>query len=281
MKNNIQKILKDRNLSVSWLQNKSKISRSTLDPLIKSDKIPEKTKIETLNRVANALDISFYELLGLNNKISDTLNHNFKINLIEHDKKIDALYNELKIIDVLILEARFSENEACYFLVNVSYEFEHYFVKENKKLMRELYNIHNSFYTYKGIDEKKEKEIREKEKEKYMEIFENVQKYDGKKIFHKDSFLINDIKPNLVYEPLNDDSHYAVYQSNISFEDLIFKDEFLDKTVDFLVDLYDIKNNFLLSEMNSNSRKNSIEFYFSYSNVNNKTDKIVIRYYSF
>lgn len=69
--NNIKKIMLDKNMSFTELQIKTSISKSTLSPLVNSDEIPKKTKLDTLERIANALETSVDKLLSTHIKLSD------------------------------------------------------------------------------------------------------------------------------------------------------------------------------------------------------------------
>lgn len=62
MKSNIQKIVQESKLSISELSKISGLSRTTLSPLVNSDTLPEKTRIETLKRISKALHITISEL---------------------------------------------------------------------------------------------------------------------------------------------------------------------------------------------------------------------------
>lgn len=60
--------MKNNNIGFNELQEGTKISKSTLSPLVNSDEIPSKTKIETLERVADFLGVSILTLLDKNIK---------------------------------------------------------------------------------------------------------------------------------------------------------------------------------------------------------------------
>lgn len=86
MKIHLKKILKDRNITVTQLQNLTGISRSTLTPLTKSDLLPSKTRFDTIEKISKNLRVSEDTLLEfelpkitladeiiLNNEVSDYL----------------------------------------------------------------------------------------------------------------------------------------------------------------------------------------------------------------
>ncbi|MDT2866484.1 helix-turn-helix domain-containing protein [Vagococcus carniphilus] len=62
--NNIKKVMLDKNITFTELQEKTLISKSTLSPLINSKEIPKKTKLDTLERISSALKVSVTELLS-------------------------------------------------------------------------------------------------------------------------------------------------------------------------------------------------------------------------
>lgn len=63
--NSIKKLMSKRNISFTVLQQKTEISKSTLSPLVNSDEIPKRTKLETLERIATALGVSVLDLLRI------------------------------------------------------------------------------------------------------------------------------------------------------------------------------------------------------------------------
>lgn len=64
MKNNIANILEEKQMTISELSKNSKVGRTTLSEIINSPTIPEKTKIQTLQKVAQALNVNFKSLFS-------------------------------------------------------------------------------------------------------------------------------------------------------------------------------------------------------------------------
>ncbi|MEO2652527.1 helix-turn-helix transcriptional regulator, partial [Enterococcus mundtii] len=62
MKSHLNKLLNKNNISLNKLHKMTGISRTTLDPLLKNDTIPNKTRIGTLQKICRVLNISFSEL---------------------------------------------------------------------------------------------------------------------------------------------------------------------------------------------------------------------------
>ncbi|MCG0754627.1 transcriptional regulator [Lactiplantibacillus plantarum] len=62
MKSNIKRIVQESKLSISELSKISGLSRTTLSPLVNSEILPDKTRIETLKRISKALHITISEL---------------------------------------------------------------------------------------------------------------------------------------------------------------------------------------------------------------------------
>lgn len=71
MLSNIPAILKKKNISVSSLSKMTGLSRTTLTTLSKSEVLPDSTRIETLNKVASALNINIKSLLEFNSLSAD------------------------------------------------------------------------------------------------------------------------------------------------------------------------------------------------------------------
>ncbi|MBC1456576.1 helix-turn-helix domain-containing protein [Listeria newyorkensis] len=63
MKINLKKLLSLKNVSITELSELTKISRSTLTPLARESNLLGKTKIETLERICEALEVNFSELV--------------------------------------------------------------------------------------------------------------------------------------------------------------------------------------------------------------------------
>lgn len=61
--NNIKKIMNNKGIGFNELQKGTDISKSTLSPLVNSDEIPKKTKIDTLERISQFLNVSLLSLL--------------------------------------------------------------------------------------------------------------------------------------------------------------------------------------------------------------------------
>lgn len=67
MKLYLNKILEERNMSVNQLHKLTGISRTTLDPLNKVNTVPGKTRMETLQKIADELEIELSELISFDN----------------------------------------------------------------------------------------------------------------------------------------------------------------------------------------------------------------------
>lgn len=85
MKSYLQEILNKKNISVNQLHKLTGISRTTLDPLTKTNKIPPKTRVETLERISSALQIFPTDLYSLDD--IEIVSIDFELLPFEKDEK--------------------------------------------------------------------------------------------------------------------------------------------------------------------------------------------------
>lgn len=81
----LQELLKKMNISVNQLHKMTGISRTTLDPLSKTNVVPDKTRFDTLKRIAESLEIPLSELISFENKTMKL--KDFKLEYVEKNDK--------------------------------------------------------------------------------------------------------------------------------------------------------------------------------------------------
>lgn len=109
MNNTLKKVLDDRNINITLLSKETGISRSTLTPIVKNKYLSPKTKVDTLLRISEYLELpisSFINFDDVSFKLVDTLSYQSRL-----PKLIDSQNNEFKPFDVIYLKIQIIQNE--------------------------------------------------------------------------------------------------------------------------------------------------------------------------
>lgn len=229
---NLKKILDDKNISVNQLHKMTGISRTTLDPLVKSDTIPKKTRFETLERISEALNINLNSLIDFESKSK------WQLELLDIDERdYSGLDNEM--IERLIIKGEYG-TEKITFLIIVRYVIDDSLLKlfpEERKLLDDILE-------YDGPDDPIQiyEKINDKIKEKAL-VYEPKQMYFSQKSLFVENFLNEKpdslLNGSLQYPP---NKHLDLIKKSNNLDDHIMSNEFIREVVAFLESRYDLKN---------------------------------------
>lgn len=158
MKNNIPKIMEDRNINITQLSLMANIGRTTLSEIVNSEKILDKTKIGILKSIAQNLNVYLSELYS--NEYMVTLNYFKQINdFLVLGNEIDLKDNMIQYlhyyIAVVSIESNgtiknypivLAEQNILDYLLSAEFltEFELKMIKEkDEKLFKEISSFDN------------------------------------------------------------------------------------------------------------------------------------------
>lgn len=234
---NLKKILDDRNISVNQLHKMTGISRTTLDPLAKSNTVPQKTRIETLERIAKELNINLNELINFEN------DYKFDVKILERYSHIYESY-ERKMQDRLIIECKFNSTRYLFYAV-VRYDLGKYFDKKYSKEFQALDDILDELKDGKDEDfnKAKEKFIDSKFGEKSNYIAQKAYEYSPPRLV----FYPNDIWITNFYSHMEEayriPKKYETDSASYSmFSNLLLHDQFIELTANVIAEYYNLNN---------------------------------------
>lgn len=113
--NPIKKAMIEQGIGFNELQEKTKISKSTLSPLVNSEKIPTKTKIETLERVSIVLNTSIVTLLDNENFLLNEFKL-FEVKSFDNEYQLKYSYKDCSFCLLVEIFPSTYENRADYFI---------------------------------------------------------------------------------------------------------------------------------------------------------------------
>jgi len=110
--------MQERGLSVNQLHKMTGISRTTLDPLVNSEELPSKTRIETLERICSSLNIFFDELVEVDYKYNVVdcffINKNLDFINFKEEPFLEALAGNKEELEQFV-----SMDIVCYCLIEI------------------------------------------------------------------------------------------------------------------------------------------------------------------
>ncbi|MBS7576829.1 MULTISPECIES: helix-turn-helix transcriptional regulator [unclassified Enterococcus] len=263
----LNEILAEKGISINQLHKITGISRTTLDPLSKEKIVPKKTRIDTLNRIAEALNINLNELISFS-KVNE---QEFNIKLHEVIKH-DYLAYENSFMDRLLLEVS-NGNKIFYAYVTASYRPLDIFLKKHEKLIEELEHLVNDYKHGEELDDRFD-EISNFLNDKAM-------LYRGKFIFDN-YFLINDFfeveKRHTILNKIPLNNKFSSMRENLTDE------YFLMSISNWLGNYYELKNQISMAYPKINSfdaaeyEKVEVDYFISYFTATTINTDIKVEY---
>ncbi|MDT2636537.1 helix-turn-helix domain-containing protein [Enterococcus dongliensis] len=233
MKLYLKEILEQRNLSVNQLHKLTGLSRTTLDPLSKSETVPLKTRIETLEKIAAELKIPLSRMISFDETQTAKIFEN--LGVYHASQEFSAVEREFN--DTFIINIIGPKNRTYSLLVKVKYELDDLFYEENTSLFDRIDSIVSS-----SSDSKISNLQLEAEFDTLSNQLENkAMEYEGKRVFNSNSFTILSLKgkKNWIEKYFPDTS---VFDFTNDLSEVIADNAFIDFIASFLSDHYNLKN---------------------------------------
>lgn len=238
MKLLLYEILNERNISVNQLHKLTGISRTTLDPLSKTRKLPSKTRFETIERIAETLDIPIYKIIEFDDEISNSSRFSVEIlkPLNEESNSFDAYLKEY--IDRIKLKVNAGNS---YYLLTLTARYSPGKLFENK-FKKEYERLNYLFDSLRDSLDDEETLVDREFNELYNFLKNESQKYKDDCVFSaENSFSVVDISHSKKERSNLIDNHKLI-KNSFPLTKIIGNDDFINTLSNYIIDLYQLRS---------------------------------------
>ncbi|MDT2839318.1 helix-turn-helix domain-containing protein [Vagococcus carniphilus] len=237
MKLFLKDILSERNISVNELHKITGISRTTLDPLSKTDRLPSKTRFDTLLRISEGLNLSIKDLIDFEQSEYDSSFNVEVLDVIENH--FDGYIREY--LDRIVLKV--STNKSKYYLLMLTVKFspDDYFDEKYKKQIEKIDRV---------FDELRQSDESNRNDAEFDTLYKEMQteglSYNGKKVFSaKHSIYLRDLSFYFDNRNFLPSKYTDLYRLSSPVSEIIGSDNFINEVSKYVTNMYNLKDNII------------------------------------
>ena len=243
----LKDILIQRQMSVNELHKLTGISRTTLDPLAKSDYLPLKTRFDTIQRIADNLNLPISDVINFEESSTS-----YEISVLKADNKSFDGYTR-EYIDRIVLKVYSSDGRYFLLMLTSQYSPDEYF---DEKYKFEIDQLDKKLDEIRTLDDYEKDKANKEFDDLYERMVERGMSYTGKKVFSTNySFYIKDLSDYLDVKQFLPTDYINLFKNSTHLSKVIGNEDFIKSVSTFISNMYKLKENIITRHLEINERE--------------------------